>query len=153
MIMEQKKVVVPFDLYLAKQIHGNNKEGRIITRTGGYVRNIVFNVKDENYPISAIIEVENDRELTASYTCNGCYRLNEKIKDPFDLMLEIPESLQFKPFDNVLVRQSETEKWECAIFSSYTRETESYRCNGIDWKYCIPYNEKTQRLVGYNGNL
>lgn len=150
--MGQKKVVVPFDLYLAKQIHGNNKEGRIITRTGGYVRNIVFNLKNDITPICAIIEVDAYCEVVATYTNKGLYRM-EGVTDDWDLMLEIPESLMFKPFDNVLVRQSETDKWECAIFSSYTRETESYRCNGIDWKYCIPYNEKTQRLVGYNGSL
>lgn len=150
--MEEKKVVVPFDLYLAKQIHGNNKDGRIITRTGKYVRNIVFNLKNEKTPICAIIEVDANREEVATYTNKGLYRM-EGVTDDWDLMLEIPESLQFKPFDNVLVRQSETDKWECAIFSSYTKETESYRCNGIDWKYCIPYNAKTERLIGYNGSL
>ena len=64
-------------------------------------------------------------------------------KDKFD-----PKTL--KPFDKVLVRDSNTSTWRCTFYS-HTRE------DGSKWKYitgnsayewCIPYNDDTKHLVG-----
>ena len=55
-----------------------------------------------------------------------------------------------KPFDKVLVRDSNTSTWRCTFYS-HTRE------DGSKWKYitgnsayicCIPYNDDTKHLVG-----
>ena len=67
-----------------------------------------------------------------------------KIKKPkFD-----PNSL--KPFDKVLVRDDGSYCWRCTFYS-HEREEESIiryvtACNV--YKYCIPYNDDTKRLVG-----
>lgn len=243
--MEKKLVIVPFDVEIAKKIARGESEGRIITRVGGYVRNITFDIKGEYYPISAIVEADVNKEKVLAFTNKGTFYLDEKTDD-FDLMLEIPEYLtfkdgdviayddsgtiglikgmfyqndsgdmcseayiiavkkyiytdnslimkgarlatesekqnfinvlkaskepkvkiylkrffdivqsqqyEFKPFDKVLVRQCHEDKWEAMLFSNYTDKIHKYRCCGMNYMYCIPYNEKTAHLLGSTEN-
>lgn len=44
---------------------------------------------------------------------------------------------KFKPFDKVLVRNYNTDTWECDVFSHISDD--KYTCIGSRWKYCIPY--------------
>ena len=63
-------------------------------------------------------------------------------KDRFD-----PKVL--KPFDKVLIRDSDSHIWECNLFSYIIENTSfSYRCAGGSYVYCIPYNNDTKHLVG-----
>ena len=66
-------------------------------------------------------------------------------KDRFD-----PKTLQ--PFDKVLVRDYNDDKWVCSIFSHIEPEDSfHYECIlELNCKYCIPYNEDTKYLVGKN---
>ena len=63
-------------------------------------------------------------------------------KDKFD-----PKIL--KPFDRVLVRDDNKDKWFCEFFS-YKLGANIFRyiCISGDYKQCIPYNDDTQHLVG-----
>ena len=66
-----------------------------------------------------------------------------KVKKPkFD-----PKTL--KPFDKVLVSNSDDCWWRCAFYS-HTRENEEYKYMTTQWSYkrCIPYNNDTKHLVG-----
>ena len=66
-----------------------------------------------------------------------------KVKKPkFD-----PRTL--KPFDKVLVRDSDGCRWRCAFYS-HTRNNCSCKYVTTDsfYEYCIPYNEETEHLVG-----
>ena len=63
-------------------------------------------------------------------------------KDKFD-----PKILQ--PFDKVLVCNCDGDIWRCSIFSHiYGKDNLPSVCNGIGYKYCIPYNDDTKHLVG-----
>ena len=55
-----------------------------------------------------------------------------------------------KPFDKVLVRDEDNEKWNCGFFSHKNEfnNTYPYRCVGTPCTYCIPYNEDTKHLLG-----
>ena len=57
-----------------------------------------------------------------------------------------------KPFDKVLVRDEDNEKWNCGFFSHKNEfnNTYPYRCVGTPCTYCIPYNDETKHLVGTN---
>lgn len=58
-----------------------------------------------------------------------------------------PQSLQ--PFDKVLVRDKENDKWRCNLFCHINEELiRKYFCVFDNWIYCIPYNEETKSLVG-----
>lgn len=57
-----------------------------------------------------------------------------------------PETLQ--PFDKVLARDNDNEKWACNLFSHITDGKEfPYMC-GTLYKMVVPYNEDTKHLVG-----
>ena len=67
-----------------------------------------------------------------------------KIKKPkFD-----PKTL--KPFDKVLVRDINSEKWKIQLFSHIIKDCfpYEYHCIGSCYNFCIPYNDDTKYLVG-----
>ena len=54
----------------------------------------------------------------------------------------------FKPFDKVLVRDGNREKWQCALFSNYDKEQPySFITTGDNYKQCIPF-EGNEHLLG-----
>lgn len=53
---------------------------------------------------------------------------------------------QFKPFDKVLVRDSDDGVWECDFFSHMTQNG-FYICISTFWEQCIPY-EGNEHLLG-----
>ena len=65
-----------------------------------------------------------------------------KVKKPkFD-----PKTL--KPFDKVLVRDSDGCRWRCAFYS-HKRENKEYKymTMHLGYKRCIPYNNDTEHLI------
>ena len=61
-----------------------------------------------------------------------------KIKSHYDIS-------NFKPFDKVLVRDADYQKWECDMIS--TCDGNFYCFRGV-WEQCIPYNDDTKHLLG-----
>lgn len=144
--MEQKMKVIPFNLQLAKDIHGNKMKGRIITRENGYVRNIVFNVKDEDYPISAIIEVEENKETTETYTNEGKVNVDGRF-DEWDLMLEVPEDT-FYFGETVLVKNC-AGWWIPAQYGFYDNEDGFHvMFGGQRFKECVPLKGHIHLIKG-----
>ena len=63
-------------------------------------------------------------------------------KERFD-----PKTL--KEFDRILGWNPGTCKWECNLFSNINDYAEfNFKCFGVSYKYCIPYNDDTKHLVG-----
>ena len=56
----------------------------------------------------------------------------------------------FQPFDKVLVRDINSEKWKIQIFSHIIKDCfpYEYHCIGSCYNFCIPYNDDTKYLVG-----
>ena len=59
-----------------------------------------------------------------------------------------PQTL--KPFEKVLVRDEDNQKWNCGFFSHKNEFNNAYpyRCVGTPYTYCIPYNDDTKHLIG-----
>lgn len=55
---------------------------------------------------------------------------------------------KFKPFDKVLVRDTNESIWKAGIYSHYEEKSDVYVCVGSHYTQCIPYNEETQHLIG-----
>lgn len=55
-----------------------------------------------------------------------------------------------KPFDKVLVRDINSEKWKIQLFSHIIKNCfpYEYHCIGSCYNFCIPYNDDTKHLVG-----
>ena len=63
-------------------------------------------------------------------------------KEKFD-----PKTL--KPFDKILVRDERSQLWKCNFFSHIDKDfTYPYITTNLDYIFCIPYNDKTEHLVG-----
>ena len=63
-------------------------------------------------------------------------------KEKFD-----PKTL--KEFDRILGWNPGTCKWECNLFSNINDYAEfNFKCFGVSYKYCIPYNDDTKHLLG-----
>ena len=57
------------------------------------------------------------------------------------------EKHQFKPFEQVLVRDSNVGPWRANFYSHLDNNNDHVCMHGI-WNYCIPYNEETAHLLG-----
>ena len=58
----------------------------------------------------------------------------------------------FQPFDKVLVRDINSEKWKIQLFSHIIKDCfpYEYHCIGSCYNFCIPYNDDTKHLVCTN---
>lgn len=57
--------------------------------------------------------------------------------------------INFKPFQKVLVRSTDTMQWSAALYSHKCGE--NHICNGLIWKYCINW-EGNEHLLGTPDN-
>lgn len=83
-----------------------------------------------------------DCVLWPSKECGDWSKFKAPIKkfDPKTLM----------PFDRVLVKVDRTLcTWKCALFSHIDKNKQAeYSCSGLNYKYCIPYNDDTKHILG-----
>lgn len=134
----------------------------------------VFNEEDEDGELTIIGKLIGKNEIEDTLTFGNQYEIeNEKFvtDQAFDLRISIHEELRkategeaitfqeayaiwekskkqpaFKPFDKVLVRDSESDKWRANLFG-YIDNGEYYHCVFANWVYCIPY-EGNEHLLG-----
>ncbi len=126
----------------------------------------VFNEEDEDGELTIIGKLIGKNEIEDTLTFGNQYEIgNEKFvaDQAFDLRISIHEELRkategeaitfqkaytiwekskkqpaFKPFDKVLVRDSESDKWRANLFG-YIDKDGYYHCVYANWAYCIPY--------------
>ena len=67
-------------------------------------------------------------------------------------IVDLKPKIEFKPFDKVVVRDTEYSTW-CADLFSHIDEDYRYACVGATWSFCIPYNEETAKLIGTTNNV
>ena len=53
-------------------------------------------------------------------------------------VVDLKPKVELKPFDKVLVRDSQSDKWRVNLFG-YIDKDEYYHCAFANWVYCIPY--------------
>lgn len=62
-------------------------------------------------------------------------------------IVDLKTKVELKPFDKVVVRCSEADRWSIDFFSHKVHN--GYICTGDAWfGYCLPYNEETAHLLG-----
>lgn len=67
-------------------------------------------------------------------------------------IVDLKPKCKFKPFDKVVVRDTEYSTW-CADLFSHIDVDYRYACVGATWSFCIPYNEETAKLIGTTNNV
>ena len=107
------------------------------------------NVPIDNFLLSRLYPAREDekKELFDALAKGGKTWDAEK-KQIVDLKLKWTP----KPFDKVVVRCGEADKWSIDFFSY--KVSNGYICTGDAWfGYCLPYNEETAKLVGTTNNI
>lgn len=61
--------------------------------------------------------------------------------------IKVERKYEFKPFDKVLVRQSDKDDWRVAFYSHFNPEENLHVTAWLNWYQCIPY-EGNEHLVG-----
>ena len=116
-------------------------------KVGDIIRHKETN-KDDVYEISKVYD--------DSYAIVGFnWMIYMKYQDQYELVPNKFDPKTLKPFDKVLVRDSNLVAdsssclWGCQIFS-FIREDEDYPyvCINDEYSFCIPYNDDTKHLVG-----
>lgn len=110
---------------------------------------------DEEYSITCITKngvyslFTSDGMLFCNYSDTECMLFPSKEqRDWREFGVSDQESKhQFKPFDKVLVRDSDHSKWVCDIFSHFGDEKGIFVCISDWWRQCIPY-EGNEHLLG-----
>lgn len=65
------------------------------------------------------------------------------------MIVDLKPKVELKPFDKVVVRCSEADRWSIDFFSHKVHN--GYICTGDAWfGYCLPYNDETSHLLGTN---
>ena len=134
----------PFSLEAAKA-------GKPICTRNGYKARIICTdlIGQESLIIVAVYEPKSKIECVIPYTREGEY--SEGDVSEFDLFMVEDEEPKcpFKPFDKVLVRDTDESKWDCEFFNQYLSDKpHPFYCLHNVYTQCIPYNEETEHLIG-----
>ena len=88
--------------------------------------------KDEITEIRLATEAERKQLFSALEKEGKSWDSNKKS------IVDLKPKVELKPFDKVLVRDSESQAWQVSLFS-YKDSDSYYCCNGCSWNQCIPY--------------
>jgi hypothetical protein len=74
-----------------------------------------------------------------------------KVQDLLDIQIKEEQKPKFnpntlQPFDKVLVRDEDTNKWGISFFDIYEYESGYFCCIEDTYYQCVPYNEETKHL-------
>lgn len=137
--------------------HPEFKDGDIITITPQIGNNLIFifRAKDvEKYYCHAYLDgniaIVNDDSYCQKYFCTARPSTEEEQKQLFDALakkgkawdavkkqiIDLKPKIELKPFDRVLVRNRNTQRWDADLFGF---KSTFYHCVGGSWNFCIPY--------------
>ena len=103
--------------------------------------------KDEITELRLATE-EEKKQFFSALANKGKYWDSEKKK----VVNLKPKFDELKPFDKVVVRCSEADRWSIDFFSHKVHN--GYICTGDAWfGYCLPYNDETAHLLGTTDDL
>lgn len=69
-------------------------------------------------------------------------------------IVDLKPKVEFKPFDKVICRDNDADIWKASFFSHYDeRAYYPFFCNNCGYKYCLPYNDETAKLIGTTNNV
>lgn len=104
-----KKVTIPFDLKLAKDIQEGRVEGRVIDRDGEQYTILKYDAPGK-CPLVCICPspMTSDLTIARTYTTRGEY-YHDKDECPYDLVLEVPEYVTWKEGDYLTITHNSIE--------------------------------------------
>lgn len=137
--------------------HPEFKDGDIITITPQIGNNFIFIFRAEDvekYYCHAFLDgnivIVNDDGYCKKDFCTARPSTEEEQKQLFDALakkgkawdavkkqiIDLKPKIELKPFDRVLVRNRNTQRWDADLFGF---KSIFYHCVGGSWNFCIPY--------------
>ena len=107
-----------------------------------------------NHPIRVLFNNEDDsftEDGRLFFNCDGeCVLFPSKDQRDWSKFKPKFDPTTLKPFDKVLVRDSDVGDWKVQLFSRIIEDEEFYPyvCINESYTYCIPYNDDTKHLIG-----
>ena len=124
----------------------------------GFDSHVFFNIKTKiiEYNIHGHILQDTILRLATEEEKKQLFSALEKKGKAWDagkkMIIDLKQKVEFKPFDKVVVRCSEADRWSIDFFSY--KAPNGYICTGDAWfGYCLPYNEETAKLIGTTKNM
>ena len=131
-----------------------NPSRKLVTGDGRKVKILCTNRKS-TYPIVALVENhDSDNESVYSYRENGLYsRFSQSEENDLFFAPEKDKEQRFnpktlQPFDKVLTRCDDSEKWGIDLFGYFDNLYKGVCCLDAYLQMCIPYNDETKHLIG-----
>lgn len=133
--METKYITIPFDVERAKRIQDKEELGKIVTRDGRSVRIVCWDMKNDEYPIIALIDNVDKGEGFGFFNIEGKTTYYSEV---LDLLISVPEWTTFKDGDIIYCEvdngNNSVCKWvsilkgkvECFDGDLYTNEYATY---------------------------
>lgn len=111
---------------------------------------------EPKFKVGDKIQQKNQHEVcSVSEVCDNHYLLDEKdialpffAQDDWELAPDKFDITTLKPFDRVLVRDAQTDKWCIGFFEKIDTEEPKYDTAYSSYRHCIPYNDETKHLLG-----
>lgn len=119
----------------------------------GFDSHVFFNIKTKiiEYNIHDHIQQDAILRLATEEEKKQLFSALEKEGKRWDsdkkAIVDLKPKCKFKPFDKVVVRDTEYSTW-CADLFSHIDVDYRYACVGATWNFCIHYNEETAHLLG-----
>lgn len=105
-----------------------------------YVRKAIE--EEKKFLAEKIIKAEDSRKIN----------IIKRYLSEYEYLLDEMPKHDFKPFERVLVRRNNQERWKLHLFSRESVEDNKYEClGGVGFSQCIPY-EGNKHLLGTNKN-
>lgn len=98
--------------------------------------------EEKKFLAEKIIKVEDSRKID----------IIKRYLSEYEYLLDEMPKRDFKPFERVLVRRTNQERWKLHLFSRRSEIDDKYEClGGVTFSQCIPY-EGNEHLLGTNKN-
>lgn len=139
-----------FNWRLVEKIIKGEIKGYVCTEAGYKVNKLLSSIFLNNFgSVDVITVMFPDSERVVVINNEGRIVLDDKLSDDrLSIYLEC-EELQLEPFQKVLARDARTSNWQIDLYSRFDDKYEfPHICLCHNYKYCIPYNDSTKRLLG-----
>lgn len=145
----------------------------VIESSNNYHYILIYEGQDDEHIYRYVTMLENNSLIIEKGSCftkpkdySMRYATEEEKQQLFDalakkdkawdaekkMIVDLKKKVELKPFDKVVVRCSEADRWSIDFFSY--KAPNGYICTGDAWfGYCLPYNEETAKLIGTTKNM
>lgn len=111
--------------------------------------------RDKNRNVRKAIEEEKKFLAEKIIKAKDSRKINiiKRYLSEYEYLLDEMPKHDFKPFERVLVRRTNQERWKLHLFSRGSGTYDEYEClGGVTFSQCIPY-EGNEHLLGTNKNF